>query len=299
MKYLLLVSGLLLMFIDVSAQAADVIGKWYDKDGNLTITIYKAGPDYSAEIDTTKRVNGEGDYTKDSLRDFNVTGNHVNFSIYSEMYWKSGTLTGMNRVFDLTLSEEGQRLIGTFDSTGPFSRATTTNPITLFLRSAGGVTPPPSASQSTPQGGATASDSCSSFCENIKRVLQERASNFRNLKGNPAPGIPNLYLSSLKIPEMPGGCSINAPPDLGAPLFACSDYSGIDDATATRLCHQFRQAIPSGWRIDDHCDNSEITHRNLRAYSPNATSGSSYDAFFEIHVIYNSTNIMLGVSGGQ
>jgi hypothetical protein len=127
-----------------SANAADVVGKWYGKlDSEPLISIDKAGSQYSASLDypdTTKSVLRPGGMPgwrqsihKDILS-FEVAGNTVHFTIRN-MISEGGDTDYERDEYKLTLSEDGGELIGSersvFVHDSPDVRVTVT-PITLF-----------------------------------------------------------------------------------------------------------------------------------------------------------------------
>jgi hypothetical protein len=134
--------------VAASANAADVAGKWYGiSDSQPVITIYKAGPAYSASLeypDTTKSVrlpNGMPDWSLSIHKDivsFEVVGSEVRFTIRS-LISRRGDTNYARDDYNLTMSEDGHQMTGTVRRTANsgsglpgFPARITITPITLF-----------------------------------------------------------------------------------------------------------------------------------------------------------------------
>jgi hypothetical protein len=111
------------------ALANDVVGKWFSQTGDQVITIYKAGPEYAAALPATEGHNSYGTFSI-TLSEFSVAGTHVHFNVSFFQMTNNGPLMTAS-VYDLDLSPEGQRLIGTQRNSGWLNN---TNQISLFLR---------------------------------------------------------------------------------------------------------------------------------------------------------------------
>lgn len=129
----------LVPFLATPARAADVVGNWYDSVGTQVITIYRAGPEYAASLSDTQGVvpGGSahaqpGTYRK-NISNFSVAGSHVHFMVYEQIFAPGMNMATMSWEYDLDLSPEGQRLVGTLVST-IFNGSPTTSNTTLFLR---------------------------------------------------------------------------------------------------------------------------------------------------------------------
>jgi hypothetical protein len=131
-----------------SANAADVVGKWYGRlDSEPVISINKAGTQYSASLDypdTTKSVqrpDGMPDWPQSIHKDilsFEVAGNTVHFTIRN-LISRGGDTNYARDDYKLTLSEDGRQMIGTVTRTFNFGSGLTDSPppitvtpITLF-----------------------------------------------------------------------------------------------------------------------------------------------------------------------
>lgn len=128
----------LVPFLAMPARA-DVAGNWYDNSGHQVISIYKAGPEYAPAISDPQGVvpGGSahaqpGTYNK-TVSGFSVAGDHVHFMIYEQIFAPGMNMATMSWEYDLNLSPEGQRLVGTLVTT-IFNGSPTTSNATLFLR---------------------------------------------------------------------------------------------------------------------------------------------------------------------
>ena len=102
-----------------SANAADVVGKWYGRlDSEPVITVNKVGPTYRASLDypdTTKSMlmrNGLPDWPQSTHKDialFEVAGNKVHFTIRNEIS-RGGDANYERDDYNLTLSGDGGEL---------------------------------------------------------------------------------------------------------------------------------------------------------------------------------------------
>jgi hypothetical protein len=133
--------GALGFFAAGPAIAADVIGKWFTQTGGHVITIYKAGPQYAADIPITSGVIPGGSphapagNFRRSLNNFRVMGHHVHFLVREDDTAPGAFVVTWSQEYDLNLSPEGQRLIGTVHGIGPmFPNRDETSNVTLFLR---------------------------------------------------------------------------------------------------------------------------------------------------------------------
>ena len=132
------------MLAATSANAADVVGKWYGKfDNEPIISINKAGPQYSASLDNAEssRQIARGilafqESIDKSLLSFKVADGNVQFSIRS-LITLNGDINYERDTYDLSLSQDGRQLTGTekimvyADGSAPLRTGVT--PITLFL----------------------------------------------------------------------------------------------------------------------------------------------------------------------
>jgi hypothetical protein len=129
----------LVPFLATPARATDVAGNWYNNAGIQVITIYKAGPEYAPSISDPQGVvpggtpnAPTGTYRK-NVSGFSVAGNHVLFQINETIFAPGMNMATMSWEYDLNLSPEGQRLVGTLVTT-IFNGSPTTSNVTLFLR---------------------------------------------------------------------------------------------------------------------------------------------------------------------
>lgn len=129
--------AVLLTFLFASAAgraaASDVVGNWYTQTGAQVITIYKGGPEYAGSIVTQSTTGGGTITVQNSLGNFSVSGSHVHFTVSTVAYPRGMSPLMQSETYDLDLSPEGQRLIGTHELTNSMV-GDKTEPITLFLR---------------------------------------------------------------------------------------------------------------------------------------------------------------------
>lgn len=123
------------------ANAADVVGKWFSQTGGHVITIYKAGPEYSASIPVASGPIPAGSphappgSFRRSLGNFSVVKHHVHFVVREDDTAPGAFAVTFSQEYDLNLSTEGKRLIGTARGVGPmFKNRDETSAVTLFLR---------------------------------------------------------------------------------------------------------------------------------------------------------------------
>jgi len=123
------------------AQGTGVLGKWYKQTGSAPyITIYKAGPEYSASLTDTQGVIATGSSRarpgryEVRLSQFSVTGNNVRFLVVQTNYTSDEHVhRWLEWNYDLTLSDDGTRLIGTSRVRG-YSAGEATSRETLYRR---------------------------------------------------------------------------------------------------------------------------------------------------------------------
>jgi hypothetical protein len=143
---LLGLAGIFSMLAAAPASAADVAGKWYGKlDSAPVIIIDKTGSGYSGslvDIDSTRSVVIAGRARPESIHkslvSLEVVGSNVQFSIRN-IVSENGD-TGYRRdEYNLNLSEDGRRLIGTVRRTANADTGLTDDhvpmtvtPITLY-----------------------------------------------------------------------------------------------------------------------------------------------------------------------
>lgn len=125
----------------VAGQTPGIAGKWYSQSGSKPyLTIYQAGPEYSAALTDTEGTTKAGSKNAQPgryqvmLQNFRVTGNAVTFRTYVQFLDGSGSRVQgtITTDYDLKLSDEGLRLIGTTRSSGMFGDSSNTE--TLFKR---------------------------------------------------------------------------------------------------------------------------------------------------------------------
>jgi len=134
----LVFAAVLLSVAPLAAYAGDMSGKWYDDSGNGVINLYKAGPEYSSSLAVTQGDIPAGSphatpgHFRNNITEFAATDSHVHFKITETMLGSDDHILGYATLeYDLELSPEGARLIGTLTSS-IFGGDPTTRPITLF-----------------------------------------------------------------------------------------------------------------------------------------------------------------------
>jgi len=114
-------------------EAKDIAGNWFTKTGEHFITISRAGPEYIGQVDPHPLQSPGSIPVTVTLGDFNGGPTHVHFI-------KTGVLDDeahhtFVETYDLDLSPEGDRLIGTWSQKSPFyPDGTSPSPYELYRR---------------------------------------------------------------------------------------------------------------------------------------------------------------------
>ena len=132
-----ILSALALLAITTASATGDITGKWYEKTGSAPlITIYQAGPEYTASLTDNGGTTAAGYRYTNTLETFNVTGGtHVEFRTSTLVFTASNGTLSQTRDYSLDLSPEGMRLIGNMNDTSAFTNGeTVSSAMTLYKR---------------------------------------------------------------------------------------------------------------------------------------------------------------------